>query len=227
MNGIHDLGGMEGLGPVAPAAHDGPTFSADWERGIFAILPPTLGAGLYHLDDIRYGLEQMPAAQYLASRYYEHWVYTVEKNLVERGHLTSEEYAERIRHYAAQPDAPLPDRSDPEQAAFVMMVCKMGASCRRDAGAEPKFSAGDQVRVRNYRPSGHTRLAGLLCGQTGVVELVHGHFAFPDSNQVRDGEQPQPVYNVSFPATALWGEPNSDPNQSVQVDLWESYLEPV
>ena len=34
MNGGHDLGGMHGLGPIAPE-RDEPVFHADWERRAF------------------------------------------------------------------------------------------------------------------------------------------------------------------------------------------------
>ena len=37
MNGIHDLGGMQGLGPVVREENE-PVFHEDWERRIFAVL---------------------------------------------------------------------------------------------------------------------------------------------------------------------------------------------
>ena len=36
MNGIHDLGGMQGFGPVEREENE-PVFHADWERHIFAL----------------------------------------------------------------------------------------------------------------------------------------------------------------------------------------------
>ena len=48
---------------------------------------------------------------------------------------------------------------------------------------------------------------------------------FPDAHAHGRGEQPQPLYSVRFDARELWGE-SAEPNQTVHVDLWESYLLP-
>jgi nitrile hydratase len=51
MNGVHDMGGMDGFGAVVPE-QDEPVFHADWERRLFALSqalpaararPPTAG----------------------------------------------------------------------------------------------------------------------------------------------------------------------------------------
>src|SRR6266508_5307956 len=91
MNGAHDLGGMHGFGPVA-IERDEPVFHHEWERRAFAI---TLAAGFlgkWNIDMSRYAREQMPPAEYLASTYYEHWLFGLEKllddtRLVNRGEL--------------------------------------------------------------------------------------------------------------------------------------------
>ena len=44
MNGIHDLGGMQGFGAVVREEHE-PVFHADWERHVFAVLNLTIAAG--------------------------------------------------------------------------------------------------------------------------------------------------------------------------------------
>ncbi len=54
---------------------------------------------------------------------------------------------------------------------------------------------------------------------------MHGVHVFPDSHAHGLGEQPQPLYSVRFDARELWGE-DAEPQQSVHLDLWESYLEP-
>ena len=53
MNGIHDLGGMQGFGPIEREENE-PVFHADWERRIFALLNLTIAAGQYHVDEIRH-----------------------------------------------------------------------------------------------------------------------------------------------------------------------------
>jgi hypothetical protein len=52
MNGIHDLGGMQGFGPVVREKNE-PVFHADWERHVFAMLNLTMAAGQYNVDEVR------------------------------------------------------------------------------------------------------------------------------------------------------------------------------
>ena len=69
MNGIHDLGGMQGFGPIEREENE-PVFHADWERRIFALLNLTIAAGQYHVDEIRHSIERMAPADYLTTPYY-------------------------------------------------------------------------------------------------------------------------------------------------------------
>jgi nitrile hydratase len=62
-------------------------------------------------------------------------------------------------------------------------------------------------------------------GKTGVIDLAHGTFIYPDSAANGLGEDPQHVYTVRFDAAHLWGEEAADPNGSVTFDVWEPYLE--
>ena len=36
MNGVHDMGGMHGFGPVAAEPNE-PVFHHDWEKSVFAL----------------------------------------------------------------------------------------------------------------------------------------------------------------------------------------------
>jgi len=95
VNGVHDMGGMHGFGPVVAEA-DEPVFHAEWERRAFAL---TLAAGFlgeWNIDMSRWAREQMPPARYLAASYYEHWLWGLEHLLVERGLLTREEIEARV-----------------------------------------------------------------------------------------------------------------------------------
>jgi len=62
-------------------------------------------------------------------------------------------------------------------------------------------------------------------GKRGAIARFHGVHVFPDTNAHGRGEDPQPLYSVSFDARELWGE-SAEANQRVHIDLWESYLEP-
>jgi nitrile hydratase beta subunit len=90
MNGIHDLGGMHGMGPVAPEANE-PVFHEEWQRRMFGLMIATFAGGNYNVDEFRHGIERMDPAEYLESSYYEHWLHTVETLLIEKGVITREE----------------------------------------------------------------------------------------------------------------------------------------
>jgi nitrile hydratase subunit beta len=70
------------------------------------------------------------------------------------------------------------------------------------------------------------RLTPYARGKGGVIERDHGVFVFPDTNAPGLGAKPQHVYAVRFTARELWGE-QAKPKDSVVVDLWDDYLEPV
>jgi nitrile hydratase len=223
MNGVHDLGGADGLGPVSPPP-DEPIFHAEWEKRVFAMFIPFAQAGL-NLDQFRSGIEQMHPVEYLTGRYYEHWLYTIEKGLLAKGVIDRDELEARTRHYLDNPDAPLPEREDPEQIAEFLEVYRgVAGTTRRDSDDEPRFAEGQRVRVRNSNPTSHTRSARYLRGKSGVIERVYETFVFPDTNAREEGENPVHVYNVRFTASDVWGEPDGE-QHTILFDLWEPYLE--
>lgn len=93
MSRIHDVGGMQGFGPIEQEA-DEPPFHADWEAHVFALNRALIGRGVYNLDEFRDAIERMPPQQYLASSYYEKWLHAITTLLVERGVLSAQEVAD-------------------------------------------------------------------------------------------------------------------------------------
>lgn len=226
MNGVHDLGGMEGFGAVDPPAKE-PVFYSDWERRVFSMFLPFGFAGL-NLDQFRYGIEQLHPVEYLAGRYYEHWLHTIEHGLIEKGVISEEELEERTRRFRENPNADLPDGGDADQADTFIGIYKAGASTRRpDEAREPRFAVGDRVRVRNMNPHGHTRCQRYLRGKEGVITEVYDAFVLPDTNYKEAGENPQRVYNVRFTAEEVWGPSDGGERHAIHTDLWEPYLEPA
>ena len=95
MNGIHDMGGMHGLGPIDREENE-PVFHHAWERRAFALNMAAGFLGDWNIDMSRYAREQMPPAEYLATSYYEHWLWGLERLLVEKGLLTRAEIEARV-----------------------------------------------------------------------------------------------------------------------------------
>jgi nitrile hydratase subunit beta len=224
MDGVHDLGGMQGFGGVEREANE-PVFHAPWEAAVLAIMRAGWGRGCFNLDEFRHAIERMRPAEYLTATYYEKWLDGITRLLLEKGVVKPEEMENRAAFFRARPDAsaaaalqgPLPARV-PFDPAFVQGVT-------RETGARPRFSPGDRVVTRVMHPRGHTRLPRYARGKRGLVHLVHGVHVFPDTHAHGLGESPQPLYSVRFEARELWGD-TGEPNQWVHLDLWESYLEP-
>lgn len=224
MDGVHDLGGMHGFGPVEREP-DEPTFHESWEAAMYAINRAGLGRGLYNLDEFRHGVERMDPAHYLRSGYYEHWLEGVARVLIEKGVIGREELAARTEFFTARPDAPAAAAVPAMPSGPPPALKWFAAPSERPATALPRFAVGDPVVTRNIHPTGHTRLPRYARGKRGVVHRQHGTHVFPDTNAHGQGEQPQALYSVRFDARELWG-PSAEPNQYVYIDLWEPYLEP-
>ena len=138
MNGVHDLGGTDGLGPVVVPDRE-PVFTAEWEKAAFAMFSMCFRAGFFGVDEFRYGIEQMHPAVYLLSPYYEHWIHTVEHYGKAKGLLDLEEVDRRTQYYLEHPDAPLPQREDPDLVAALTQVCEPRAA--RAFAIIPEFTA--------------------------------------------------------------------------------------
>ena len=116
MNGIHDLGGMHGLGPVVREENE-PVFHEEWERRVFAVLNLTLAAGQYNVDELRHAIERMVPAVYLESPYYEHWLHAAEDLLDAKGVVTQEELARRAAEIVKRSSAETGRAHEPPRAA--------------------------------------------------------------------------------------------------------------
>lgn len=226
MNGVHDLGGTDGLGPVVVEENE-PVWRAEWEKAGFGMFPFPFAAGWFNVDMFRYGIEQMHPAHYLLSPYYEHWAHTAEHYGILAGAIDPEELEKRTQHFLENPNEPLPDTKNPDLVAFAEAAVKGGVSPRRDSDAPATFKVGDRVRIRDDSPKGHTRRARYVRGKTGTVELHHGTFVYPDSVGNGGPDDPQHVYTIRFDGKDLWGADYAEENTVVYFDAWEPYLEPA
>jgi nitrile hydratase subunit beta len=225
MNGIHDVGGMDGFGKVMYVKEkDDPYFTHDWERLAFGLLLGTAGQGMINLDEFRHGIERMRPVDYLTSSYYGHWIATIATNLVEKGILSADKLEDRTKMFLEDPDAKIPSRKDPKLVELMEQVIKFGVSPVREISSPPRFEVGQRIKTRNIHPTGHTRFPRYVRDKYGVIDEVYGAHVFPDDAAHRRGENPQYLYRVRFEAEELWGVKQKD---CVYVDLWESYLEPV
>lgn len=217
MNGIHDLGGMHGMGAVVTEENE-PPFHHEWERRAFSLFASLFVGGHFNVDMFRHAIERMNPAHYLEESYYEHWMHAFETLLLEKGVITQEELAGIRKPVKAAADVPV------LHLESVQAVIMTGASARVVTDIAPSFRAGDRVKAKNVNPTGHTRLPRYVRGKTGTVVIDHGVFITPDTVAHGMGEHPQHVYSVSFDATELWGN-TASAKDTVRIDLWDDYLE--
>jgi nitrile hydratase subunit beta len=219
VNGVHDMGGMHGFGPVVPEP-DEPVFHADWERRTFALTLAMGATGTWNLDGSRFARERVPPARYLASSYYEIWLAALERQVAEHGLVSAAELQAGRSLQAAAPVART------LAAADVPATLGRGGPTVRDAPHPARFAPGDRVRARTIHPESHTRLPRYVRGRVGTVEHVRGCHVYPDTHAHGLGEQPQWLYTVGFDGRELWGE-QADPTVRVSTDAFEPYLEPA
>jgi nitrile hydratase subunit beta len=225
MNGVHDMGGMHGMGPVVHEKNE-PVFHHEWESRTFALNLATAALGKWNIDMGRYSRELMPPAEYLATSYYEHWLWGLERLLDEAGFVAREEIEARVRDRRPRRTAAPPAGLRVLKAADVGPALSKWPTARVDDSIPPRFKAGDQVAARNMQPVGHTRLPRYARGRRGVIDQDHGVWAFPDARAAGQGTQSQHCYSVRFTGRELWG-PEAAERHFVYLDLFEDYLEPA
>jgi nitrile hydratase beta subunit len=217
MNGVHDMGGMDGFGAVTPEP-DEPVFHAAWEGRVLGMVRAMGAGGAFNIDASRFYREALPPDVYLSSSYYQKWLLGLEDVLVDKGFVGRDEI---VSGHASAPPKPLPRGT--LMAAKVEPTLVRG-KFDRPAPAPALFKAGDRVRARNIHPAGHTRLPRYVRGHVGVIERDHGCHVFPDTAARDAGEHPQWLYTVVFDGSELWG-PDGDPTVKVSIDAFEPYLE--
>lgn len=221
MDGIHDLGGRAGFGPVERDA-DEPAFHERWEARVFAMIGAAAAAGAYrNADQFRHAIERIRPDAYLCDGYYGRWLAGLETLLREAGIVQADELRARIAALGGDPTRPGGAR--PAEAPDRVAYPPAGEGNRRSVAAAPAFAAGDRVRTASFGVPGHTRLPAYARGRRGTVTTWHGAWVFPDSNAHGRGEQPQHLYTVVFDGIDLWGAA-AEPGTAVSLDLFEPYL---
>lgn len=219
MNGIHDMGDMHGMGPIQ-VEKDEPVFHEPWEGRLFALRRAMGAWRKWNIDVSRHEIELVAPVEYLRLSYYARQFVAFLPMLVKSDLVTQAEIESGI---------PAKGQTKATPALTVdkaLTLVAKGVPTSRDIPVAPRFQLGQRVRARNIHPAGHTRLPRYARGKTGTVNRDHGVFVFPDTNAHFLGEKPQHVYSVRFAARELWGD-QAVPQDSVYVDLWDDYLEPV
>lgn len=217
MDGIHDVGGREGFGPITVTHEDTP-FPTEWEGRAFGISKSMRSASDYSTDKFRYTREQLPPLEYLTSEYFGQWLRAGLSMLVGSGLVTLKELADGRSHVTPDPDSPSPTSAERARAATT-------TSNRYDGPYEgtPKYAVGDTVTVSTQSPLGHTRLPQYARGRTGKIICFHGAHGVPDDN-VRNIQTFEPLYTVAFTLGELFEE-HAGSSDMINLEIWERFLD--
>ncbi len=218
MDGIHDLGGMQGFGPVQELTA-APPFQHPWEGKAFVIGALAARIAGTNLHAFRHAIERVPPTEYLHG-YWNRWTIGAQIMMEDSGIVTDEQVRARAARISGQdvPEPPPPQEHKPQMASG-------GAGNLRTLDTPPAFAVGERVRAADIHPSGHTRLPRYVRGRAGTVTAIQPSAVLPDTAAHFLGENPQHCYAVEFDSRDLWG-PDAEPFR-LSIDLFEPYLEPV
>mgnify|MGYP000011595475 FL=1 len=204
MDGVNDLGGRQGFGPVVHST-DAAVFHEEWEKRINALYGVAVRAGLFNMDEYRHAIERMEPRHYMSAGYYERTLTSLATLCVEKGVLSL---------------------SDLEQRAGgrFPLALPLGAG-RSNAADAHTFRIGDRVQVRLEHVVGHVRAPGYIRGKTGVVVHISPAYPFPDAHAHGVPSHDEPTYDVRFHSAELW--PEAADNAFVHVGVFQSYLIPA
>jgi nitrile hydratase beta subunit len=204
MDGMHDLGGKQGFGPVRHSA-TAMVFHAPWERRVNALLALAVKHRLVNMDEYRHAIERIEPRRYLSAGYYERSMTGLATLCVEKGLVTREEL-ERA-------------------AGGAFPLSRPSAPGRTNAPERARFRPGDRVRVKEEFVPGHIRMPGYIRGKIGVVVSESPAYPFPDAHAHGVKAADEPTYDVCFRSEDLW--PNGADPALVHAGVFQSYLERV
>jgi nitrile hydratase subunit beta len=216
VNGVHDMGGMQGMGAIWHEK-DEPVFHAPWEGRVYAMDRALTAFRRWNIDAWRHHIEMLPPADYLRLSYYEKWLAAMERRVVQYEFVTMKE----LESGKAAPDSA---KAAPALTPESARAPARNLPSANDPSVAPLFQSGQWVRARNIHPVGHTRLPRYARGKTGQIVRDHGVYVFPDTSAQSGDDKRQHLYSVRFTASELWGKAAS-PRDFVHLDMWDDYLE--
>ena len=222
MNGVHDMGGMDGFGKVEPEPNE-PVFHAAWEGRVHGDeCAPWARPAHWNIDTSRCYREALPPHVYLASSYYKKWLLGLEDLLVDKGFVGADEIA---AGHALAPGKAAEARQvhrRPTSSASWCAASSAGRRPRRRASRRATACARGTSIPRRIRAC-----RAMCAAMSAWSSAMHGCHVFPDSAADRGRAR---IRNGSTPWCStrreLWGA-DADPTVKVSIDAFEPYLEPA
>ena len=228
MDGMHDLGGRQGFGPIR-VSDDDPAFETEADARIYAI-SQTVAPDKGTIDWFRHTIELMPPRAYMTEPYFQKWLFVILIEQIQAGGFSVDGVlgaAQGAAPAKAPKAAKTPKAPPPVQSVGDVLKRVRGqyGSFERPARTPPRFEPGQRVRTLRHGHDGHIRLPAYARGATGDVLRHRGAHLLPDAG-ARGEKRPEHLYTVVFTAPELWGDA-ADARDTVTLDLWENYLVPA
>lgn len=202
MDGMHDLGGKQGFGPVVKNVGKKAVYRHSWEAKAHAISGRMVALGIYNMDEYRHAVERMSPSWYMNAMYYERILAAVSSLCVEKGVVSADALNEKAGH-------------------VVPLVRPIGPG--RQALIVDTFVVGEQVRVKNEFFGGHTRMPAYIRGKTGLIVALSPRCPYPDAGAHGLQSDMQATYDVRFNSEDLW--PDASDKAKIHVNVFAAYLE--
>jgi len=90
---------------------------------------------------------------------------------------------------------------------------------------EPRFAAGQRVRIVDRTPPVHHRVPGYAKGRIGTVERVCGLHGRPEAFVRGDGEPKTRLYRIRMAQCELWPGYAGTPADRLDLEVFEHWLE--
>ena len=202
MDGVHDLGGRQGFGPVRSKGHCEP-FHGEADIRIAAMWVRLVRQGIYNMDEYRHAIERMEPRHYVGASYYERTFTAVVSLCVERGVFSADELS--------------------TAAGFAVPLSRPSREGRIGGMHLPDIGVGDRVRVKDEFVTGHSRMPGYIRGKEGVVVKIFPAYPYPDAHGHGLESAWQRSFDVRFSSHDLW--PDGAEEVEVQVGVFHGYLD--
>ncbi len=216
MDGVSDLGGLQGFGPIAVKTGDADfAHLKDWEKRMWALARSNLVPGIT-IDWFRHCIERMVPADYLSFGYFNKWCTTYLVMMLDNNMIAMDDVR---RGHVERPDSRAASRTVEDVLAITRNSAR---SFETESLTAPAFAIGQQVTTHRLMAARHTRLPRYARGARGTIIAHHGAHLLPDKGAlgIEVGEH---LYTVAFAARELWGE-SADARDDVTLELWESYF---
>jgi thiocyanate hydrolase subunit beta len=235
MKTAHDVGGE----PDAPAMYEEKQ-EEEWELNTFVTCECLAWRGIWTSEERRrLGNVDVGKTQYNGLPYYGRWVLCAARLLVDKHYITLGELIERVAEVrdrrpggggslVAQPRGTGDGTAVVRNRHHTEAVGKGDPQCFAGQAGDPRFAVGDSVRVRKLPTLFYTRTQEYLRGAPGTVARVSYETLSPEDEAFdREDQPPEWYYIVRFKMTDLWQGYSGLPNDTLQAEVGERWLEQV